>query len=330
MTAPAHRPPPSGGPWLGIDIGATKVLVGLVDPAGRLLAHSDRVVHGNRGLEDVLASVREGLGHLRARAPGAASAVGVAVAGQVDPASGSVLHAPNLRWRDVPLGRRLGEELGLPVRVENDVRAAAWGEWRHGAAVGASDLLALFVGTGVGGAIVAGGRFVRGAAHAAGEVGHSTLVAGGRACHCGNRGCLEAYVGGWAIAERAREAVREDAESGRRLLEAAGGVEAITAATVASLARAGDPLAARLATETREYLASGAVGLVNALNPALLLLGGGLLEHWPELAEGVPAAVRERCQPPAARAVRVVGASLGHYAGLVGAAMLAASPPTED
>ncbi len=323
------RPNPSSGPvsYLGIDIGATKVLVGLVAPDGRLLAHSDRVVHSNEGLEQVLERVREGIARLGPTAHPVAA--GVAVAAQVDPRDGSVLYAPNLRWKDVPLGARLAEELGIPVRVENDVRAAVWGECRFGAGRGGGEVLGLFIGTGVGGAVVIDGRLLRGARFAAGEVGHSTLVAGGRPCHCPNRGCLEAYVGGWAIAERAREAVRDDPAGGRPLVEAAGTVESITAATVATFARAGDPLATRLANETAEWLASGAVGLVNAFNPNRLVLGGGLLAHWPELTLGVPGAVSERCQPPAARAVTVTLAALRHHASVIGAAALAAAPANE-
>ncbi len=314
---------PRPGPYLGIDIGATKVLVGLVTPDGRLLAHSDRVVHSNEGLEEVLARVHEGIGRLGSTAPPIAA--GVAVAAQVDPRDGTVLYAPNLRWRDVPLGPRLSKELGVPVRVENDVRAAVWGEWVHGAGRGSTEVLGLFIGTGVGGAVISDGRLLHGARFAAGEIGHSTLVAGGRRCHCPNRGCLEAYIGGWAIAERAQEAVADDPVAGGRLVETAGGGTAITAATVATLARAGDPLATRLANETSDYLAAAAVGLVNAFNPERLILGGGLLAHWPELALGVPGALSERCQPPAARAVTVTFAALRHHASVIGAATLAAA-----
>lgn len=321
---------PPRGPFLGIDIGATKVLVGLVAPDGGLLAHSDRVVHSNEGLDEVLARVREGVGRVRAQVAAAPTAAGVAVAAQVDTTSGAVLYAPNLRWRDIPLGPRLAKELGLPTVVENDVRAALWGEWQVGAGRGEQNLLGLFVGTGVGGALIADGRPVRGAGEAAGEIGHSTLVAGGRACHCPNRGCLEAYIGGWAIAERAREAVARDPRAGKPLLARVRDPSEITAADVAAAARAGDPLARSVADETAAYVASAAVGLVNAFNPGLLVLGGGLLEHWPELTEGVELAVRERCQPPAARSVRVVRAALGHHAAVVGAALLAGRSAPED
>lgn len=306
---------------LGVDLGATKVLAGLVDPSGRVVATSDRRVHRNDGPKGVAAAVLSEVaalteGHER---PGAA---GVAVAGQVDAATGRVLYAPNLRWRMVPLGRVLAEALRLPVRVENDVRAATWGEWKHGRSRGRSNLLCIYIGTGVGGGIVSDGRLLSGAVGAAGEIGHLTVVAGGRPCSCPNRGCFEAYASGWAIAARAAEAIRRDPR-GPALAAACGGRPRPTATDVTAAARAGDRLAVELMTETERYCADGIVGLVNVLNPERVLLGGGVLEGWPGILRAAREAVAARCQPPAARAVRVERASLGPMASVIGAAWLA-------
>ena len=309
-------------PILGIDLGATKVVSALVASDGRILRHSGRHLHANDGPGGV---VRTLVRSARACLDGGSRrpvAIGVAVAAQVDPRTGTVVHAPNLGWRDVPLARRVAEELRTPVVVINDARAAAIAEWRHGAGINSNDFFCLFLGTGIGGAAVVGGRLLEGASHALGEVGHMTLVVGGRRCHCPNWGCFEAYVGGWAIAERAQEAARGDPLAGHPLIDKAGSVGGITAQTVFQMFRAGDPLSGRIVRETERFLADGAVAVVNAFNPALLVLGGGLLAGMPEFVPVVESAIRARCQPPAAGA-RVAVAHLGEDAPLIGAAEVA-------
>lgn len=146
-----------------------------------------------------------------------AAGLGVGLAGQVND-SGVVRSAPNLRWDRVPLGAALTAVLALPVVVTNDVRAAAYGEWRYGDARDARDIVCVFVGTRVGAGVITEGRLLRGCANVAGELGRGVIAAAGRRCRCGNRGCLEAYVGGWAIAERAQEAVQAGRAVGQMLL----------------------------------------------------------------------------------------------------------------
>lgn len=318
--SPPGSSPRDDGVVLGIDLGATKVVSGLVAPDGRIVRHSGRHLHANDGPGGVIRMVARSARACLDDGSPPPDRVGIAVAAQVDPRTGTVVHAPNLGWRDVPLARRLSEELGTPdVAVVNDARAATLAEWKHGAGVGASDLFCLILGTGVGGSAVVGGRLLEGGNHALGEVGHMTVVAGGRRCHCPNRGCLEAYVGGWAIAERAGEAVRSDPEAGAALVARAGSRDAITAQTVFQAFRQGDPLAGRLVRETERFLADGVVSIANAFNPSLLVLTGGLVAGRPELVPVVESAIRARCQPPAAGA-RVELARLGENASLVGAA----------
>lgn len=307
---------------LGIHIGVSKVFSGLVGPDGTIGRRSGRFLYRAEGPGGV---IRTAVRSARACLAGAyerPTCIGVAVAGQVDPRTGTVVHAPNLGWRDVPLARRIEEELGFRTVVTNDARAGAVAEWRHGAGVGATNLFFLTLGTGVGGAAVVDGRLLEGGSHALGEVGHTTIIVGGRRCHCPNWGCLEAYVGGWAIAERAREAVRADPAGGAVLVERAGSVEAVTAETVFEAYRAGDALSGRLVRETERFLADGAVNVVNAFNPSLLILGGWLVPEMPDFLPVVESAVRARCQPPAAGA-RVVLAHLRGDAALVGAADVA-------
>ncbi|MGI0130723.1 MAG: ROK family protein [Thermoplasmata archaeon] len=314
---------------LGIDVGATKVVSGLVAPNGDVRHYSGRHVLRNHTFEEVVATIaRSTKACLRGIDP-TSLRVGLAVAAQVDPKRGRVVYSPNLRWNDVPLAERVSEVLGTAVTLVNDARAATLAEWRYGAGVGGSDLFFLSLGTGVGGSAVVDGRLLDGSNHAVGEIGHLTIVSGGRRCRCPNTGCLEAYAGGWAIAERAREEVESHPAEGAGLLRLAGSREAITAETVFQAGRAGDLLAQRLIEETSRYLADGAVGIANAFNPSLLVVGGGLVSGRPELVDVVAAAVRTRCQPPAAQS-RVVGAHLGENAGLVGAAEMARGTPRSD
>jgi glucokinase len=309
-------------PALGIDIGGTKVVAVLLGAHGRVLARSDRIVLSRRGPDAVVdaaaAAARSVVPGPRARP----RSVGVSVAGQVDPSTGTVLYAPNLRWRHVRLGPLLSRRLGAPAHVVNDARAATFAEWSWGAGAGLDDVFCLWVGTGIGGSAVVDGRLLEGGLHAAGEVGHMPIVSGGRRCTCPGRGCFEAYAGGWGIASRACEAVRARRSEGVELVRRAGRISAIRAETVFGAARAGDPLARRLVLESGRYLADGSVAVVNAFNPRTLVLGGGVLDGWPAFRSVVARAVRTRCQPPAA-AAHVVRARLGDDAPAVGAAALA-------
>jgi glucokinase len=311
------------GPTLGVDLGGTKVLTALVDIDGRILASHKRPTDARHGpdavIADVVACVRDCLGDASDRATG----LGIGVAGQVDTRTGTVSYAPNLGWQDVTLGSALASAIDLPVVVANDVRAAAVGEWRHGSGTGATDLMALFVGTGIGGAVVTDGRLLEGSVGAAGELGHTMLVAGGRSCHCPNTGCFEAYAAGWAIAERARDAVRADPKSGVPLTDLAGSIDGITAEHVTELYRGGDDLSSRLVEETGRYVAAGATGLVNAFNSEIVVLGGGVIEALPEIVTVVQEHVHRFALPAARDAVRIERASLAGSAGVVGAAVLA-------
>lgn len=314
---------------LGVDLGGTKVLVALVDPAGEIVASFRHPTQAESGFERVVEAIVESVHECLVQAGIAgAGALGVGVAGQVERHTGAVRFAPNLGWRDAPLRLELERRLSLPVAVLNDVRAATWGEWRHGAGRGVDDLVVLFVGTGVGGGIVSGGRVLEGCGNSAGELGHLTIVAGGRKCRCPNRGCLEAYAGGWAIAERARDAAQADGATGRALVARAGGIERITAATVTDAWHAGDPLAIRIVEETAGYLAAGIVAIVNALNPCTLVLGGGVLEKVPEYVGRVEPLVRASALGSAVEALRIVPATLAGSAGVIGAAAVARERPS--
>lgn len=307
---------------LGVDLGGTKVEAALVDVTGKILSSHRHPTHPEEGARKIIDDIVSCVGTCHERGDGEARALGIGIAAQVD-SSGVIRSSPNLGWRDVPLRSMLEERLGLPVYVTNDVRAACWGEWLIGAGVGSDDLIVVFIGTGIGGGIVSSGRILEGCNNTAGEVGHTTLIVDGRDCHCPSRGCLEAYSGGWAIAERAQEAVQDDPEAGKSLVSLAGGIEKITAAVVSQAFHEGDPIASQLVRETTYYLGVGLVSLVNAFNPCLLVLGGGVVDGLPELIEGVEKIIKKRALKTAAEKLQIKRASLGDKAGIVGAAALA-------
>lgn len=236
-----------------------------------------------------------------------------------------VLFAPNIAWRGHPLGERVGREIELPVVVENDANAACWAEYQYGAARGLSDVLMLTVGTGLGGAIVAGGKLVRGAHGIAGEVGHMSVVVDGHPCGCGKAGCWEQYASGSALTREARRVARQDPRAGRALLDLAGGdPEAIQGRHVTKAAVEGDPVAIELLAGLGRWLGRGAAAVVEVLDPALIVVGGGAASAGDLILDSMSSALAENMSARQHRPVpRIAGARFGNDAGLVGAAALA-------
>jgi len=306
---------------IGIDLGGTKMLAALVDRDGVFLEESRLPTDVDKGSEGIINDITGVVRKIEERFKGEVLSLGVGVAGQVT-REGVVLAAPNLPFENEPLQKRLEEEFDIPVAVTNDVRAAAYGEWKYGAGQGVDDLVVLFVGTGIGGGVVSGGRLLEGCSNSAGELGHITLISKGRKCRCPNYGCIEAYAGGWAIAERAQEAVANNPAGGKMLRDLAGGVEDISAETVSKAYKQGDQLAKTLVEETGRYLGAGAVGIVNAFNPCLFILGGGVIEGMPTLLSIAEDHIKRRALKPN-QGVKVVKTSLGAYAGMIGAAAFA-------
>jgi glucokinase len=322
MQTPAYRDD-SSRLYVGADIGGTKIGMVLLDAAGQILEQHRHPTDPGDGSDAVLGRLADCVRRCFADHRERIAGFGIGVAGQVDPESGTVIFAPNLEWSDVPVASRMREALGVPVIVTNDVRAATWGEWVAGAGAGAQDLVVVLVGTGIGGGVVSGGRLLTGASNTFGEVGHVTVVTEGRRCRCGNLGCVEAYAGGWAIGQRAREMVGENPTGGAAILRHAGSLEKIGAASVTSAYREGDAMARALVDDAGHHLAAAAVGFINALNPARLILGGGVLRGLPELVDVVERTVRERALEAATAALEIRLASLGTAAPAVGAATLA-------
>jgi len=310
-------------PTLGVDLGGTKVEISLIDATGQILASHRSPTEPEKGSDRVIAGIVECVNSCLSGASQPAQALGIGMAGQIEKDTGVVRFAPNLGWHNVPLRAKLEEQLALPVIVTNDVRAATYGEWLYGAGQGVNDLVCLFVGTGVGGGVVSAGRLLEGCSNTSGELGHMTIVSNGRQCHCRNQGCLEAYVGGWAIGERAQEAARNDPEAGKSLTTLAGSIEHISAATVTEAYANGNHLAERMVKETAQFLAAGLVGIINAFNPCLIVLGGGVIQGLPKYTSLVQHMVRLKALEAALEGLSIVTAALGNKAGVIGAAALA-------
>jgi glucokinase len=309
---------------IGIDLGGTKIAFGTVDEEGRLLELVRYATETAGGYGAVINQVVEGVRRLKGASEVPMSGIGIGVAGQVDPGTGTVAFAPNLDWHNVPLRADVERACEIPAVVTNDVRAALWGEWLFGAGRGTADLLCIFIGTGIGGGIVSGGRVLEGCSNTAGEIGHITVDLGGPLCTCGNRGCMEALAGGWAIARRAHESVKADPVLGSTILKMAGGkVEEITAKTLVQAFYAADPLAVKILYEVTEALSAGIAALVNALNPCRIILGGGIIEGMPEMVSFIDRGVRSRALSAATGHLAISASKLRNEAGIIGAAALA-------
>lgn len=307
---------------LGVDIGGTKIAVGLVDASGKQVA-GDRIdTKGpHETMERVVAVCRDLIANAGVPKDRVA-AVGIGCAGPIDGKEGRVKAAPNLPgWSEIPLVSYLQDALQLPTYLENDANAAAVGEFLFGAGRGHKNMVYMTVSTGVGGGVVTDGRLYRGENGNAAELGHITIAWDGRQCNCGNRGCLEAYASGTGLAKRAQELVRDGQLP--VLLELAGSVENITAETVVSAVRQGDAEAKRLWDETMEILGAGIASVINTFNPSRIVLGGGLTKAGDLLFEPVRKTALARAMPPLAEIVDIVPAELGDAVGVVGAAAVA-------
>ena len=312
----------SGVAYLGIDLGGTYARAAVVDAGGTILA-SSKIALEDRRPQGVVASVSLAAGEAQAAISEPVLGCGVGIAAQLEGDTGFVAVAPNLQWRNVPFGEMLERKLGHTVRVVNDLAAAAWGELQVGAGRGARDLFVTFVGSGVGGAIIAGSRLVRGASGVAGEFGHTKVVPEGRLCGCGERGCLEAYVGGHNLIAQMQEAI----ESGRpTVLRQRGGsdLSALTPVLLEEAALQGDEVAKEIYDPATGYLALSVANQVTVLNPALVIIGGGVLMRCPGMRQSIVAAVERYSNRVSRKVVRVAQAELGDDSGIIGAALLAA------
>ncbi|WP_322747419.1 MULTISPECIES: ROK family glucokinase [unclassified Frankia] len=310
---------------VGVDVGGTKVAAGVVDATGAILA-SVRWPTPTKEPAAVVDSIVAAVDELRVVvAPRPLEAIGIGAAGWIDRERSHILFAPNLAWRNEPLRDDVSARTGLPVVVENDANAMAWGEYRFGAGRGHDDLLCVTVGTGIGGGIVLDGRLHRGHFGIGGEIGHMQIVPGGQPCGCGNRGCFEQYGSGRALLRTAHELVMASPAAGRRMLELADGdMAGLTGPTITEAAREGDPLAVKCFEEVGSWLGRGLASLASVLDPSRFVVGGGVAEAGDLLLGPARAEFYYNLSGSEHRpAAEIVVAELGPPAGIIGAADLA-------
>ena len=312
---------------IGVDLGGTNIVVGAMSADGKH-HHAMRSIPtsaelGAEGVADRIVGLIEGviLDTIQQTKAQRRDFIGVGIGapGPLDRDKGIVIVAPNLGWRNFPLRDRIGERLNLPATLDNDANCATVGEWWQGAARGATNVIGMTIGTGIGGGLILDGKLFHGSSDVAGEIGHTTIDLNGRHCKCGNYGCLEAYASGPAIATRAREVlVREETAS---LLPSLvdGRLEAITAETVYRAAQKGDAVASEIVRDTARYLGAGIANLLNILNADVVVVAGGVTQAGDALFVPLRAEVRRRAFRPAVDATQIVPGTLPGTAGVVGA-----------
>jgi glucokinase len=311
-------------PVVGVDLGGTKILAAVVHAGDeKILGRAKRPTPAKEGGAAILAAIvaaidqaLEEAGVSRAQIAG----IGVGSPGPIDIDSGEILFSANLNVRNFALGSGLSSEMGKPVIVRNDVQVGGYGEFRLGAGRGYKNILAAFVGTGIGGCLISEGKIVGGSTGNAGEVGHITIKVGGPKCGCGRRGCLEVFSSRSAIARRITKAVRKghstvladkvDKKSGR-----------LKSGELAEAVAAQDQVAMKEVHRAAHYLGIGLGSLVNVLGPEIVIVGGGVTEAlgapWIDL---VRASMRKAVLVDPHESIKVEAASLGDDAGVLGAA----------
>lgn len=288
---------------IGVDVGGTKILAGLVARDGTVVGHREYptpIENEDALLDGLEAAVREFLDE-------SVAAVGFGIPSQIDQRHGIALGSVNIPLRGVPFRQTMADRLGLPIGIDNDANAAAIAEWKAGAGRGTTDMIMLTLGTGVGGGLILGGKPYRGWFGAGAEIGHMVIVHDGLPCRCGGRGHLESYASGKAADELAAEAFGPAADAHR----------------LARLAREGDPLALRILTGIGEHLGSGIASLVNIFNPELIVVGGGFAAAGDFLFEPAQAVADREVLVSVRDSYRIVRAELGTSAGMIGAGMVA-------
>jgi glucokinase len=310
---------------IGIDVGGTKVLGGVVDESGKVLttARKDTPRQGGSALTQTIADVAKELLQQHSVA-----SVGVSAAGFVSSDRKTMLATPNIAdWNGVDLDHHLTQLIGLPVVIENDANAAAWGEAKFGAGKNQDHMMMLTVGTGIGGGIVVNGALYRGAYGIAAEFGHMRVVPEGHICGCGARGCFEQYASGNALLRHAREAINASPEVARNLLSRGDGtVAGLTGQAITEAARDGDAVALAAFNTTGQWLGAGIASLAVLLDPACVVIGGGVISAGEILLKPTRESLERNMSFSGKHPYpEIIAAQLGNEAGLVGVADLARS-----
>lgn len=309
-------------PIVGVDLGGTNMQIGVVAPDGRIIGRSKKKTRAEEGSTAVIGRITAGIEEAVAEAKltmRAVAGIGIGTPGAVDAGTGVVREAPNLRWRDVPLAKLVTRRLGRECFLDNDVRSAAWGEHAFGAGKGASDMLAVWIGTGIGGGLILHNRLYHGVTNTAGEIGHVTLLPGSPP---GSRS-LENNCSRTAIADRLVRLIKTNHAS--MIPELTGNdLTEVKARVIAQAYVKGDKLTRQVVDNAAWMLGVGIASAVTLLGLQRVVIGGGLTEAMGEtLVALVRESVRTHAFPEIVKRVEVLGTKLQADAGVVGAAMLA-------
>lgn len=309
---------------IGIDLGGTKILIALVDrETGEVLHHVKKKTKKDKGPKNIIKKMLEGIDELleeSGKTLDDISSIGVGAAGQIDRQNGILIAAANLDCYDLNIKGILSEKFNIPVFVGNDVEIAAIGEQKFGAGKGCDDFVCVFVGTGVGSAIIKDGKIITGATGTAGEIGHIIVDLNGRQCSCGAHGCLEAYASRSAIERRIEGALKKGRKS--CILDYLETGKSITSSMIQKSIEREDELVLQCVTEASEYLSGGIASIINFINPELVILGGGLIEAVDYFYQKTIKKARAKSLPVPAEKIQFKKAILGDYSGVIGAAFL--------
>ena len=316
-----------GANVIGVDMGGTKILSAVIDADGNILGTAKVPTKADKGASEVIDRIANSIRKAIDKS-GVASesiqAVGIGAPGPLDPATGVVIFAPNLGWRDVPLKAELEARVGFPTFVDNDVNVGTLGEHVFGAGRGVQNVVGIFVGTGIGGGIILNGELFHGASKTAGEVGHIIVKAGGPRCGCGTRGCLEAIASRTAMTKQFRKAILKKGKKSVISKLTDGDLGAIRSGVLAKAIRLNDKLTLKIFKKVTKYLGIGIGSIVNFLNPEMIVLGGGVVEALDDtFLDDIRAAAKKYSLPNTLDGVQIVRAALGDNSGILGAAALA-------
>ena len=309
---------------IGIDLGGTKILIGLVEKeSGKVVSHIKKKTKKEKGPENIVRKMVEGVEELLEESGKSfteISSIGIGSAGQIDRKNGIIIGAPNLDCYNLNLKEILQNKFNIPVFVGNDVEVATIGEQKFGAGKGCADFVCVFVGTGIGSAIVKNGHIIYGATGTAGELGHIIVDLNGRPCACGAHVCLEAYASRSAIETRIEGALKKGRKS--CISEYLEEGKAITSSMIRKSIEREDELVTQCVSEASEYLSGGLASVINLINPELIILGGGLIEAVDYFYKQTIKKAKSKSLPVPAEKIRFSKTILGDYSGVIGAALL--------
>ena len=305
---------------IGIDIGGTKIAGALVDENGSIVREM-RVPTPANDVTALTSAVAEIINELASGCE--VVGAGIAAAGFIDADQSHIVYAPNLSWRNEPFKANLEKLISLPVLLENDANAAGWAEYRYGAGVGTKHMVMLTIGTGVGGAVIADSRMLRGGFGIAGELGHIRLVPNGKLCGCGQHGCLESYGSGSALLKSAKELVASGDPKGARLAQLERAAGQLSGTEVYQAIQERDPGALELLSELGSWIGQAIGSLVAVLDPEIVVIGGGVSAAGDLLLNPMREAYLEHLPARGFRPeLKIVAAEFVNDAGVVGAADL--------